>query len=194
MSDEKKPFTVSDRRHFTPEGESRTGESAPAAEDEETPRAGSTKPTAAGPGRESAAPPPAGSSAATEARREPAVETRREPAVEVRREPSVETRREPAVDRELADPASSLSPGVPADFVGLLLSLGTQAAMLLGQPPGDAAAAAADLEAARALISLLEVLKDKSEGRRTPEEEEVLQGLLYQLRLAYVARTRVGGR
>ena len=80
------------------------------------------------------------------------------------------------------------------DFVGLLLSLGAQASMLMaggveggGEPPGP------DLPGARAFISLLEVLKEKTEGRRTAEEDEVLDSLLYELRMGYVALSRAGG-
>jgi len=34
------------------------------------------------------------------------------------------------------------------------------------------------------------VLRDKTEGRRTEEEERILQGILYELRMAFVSRTR----
>jgi hypothetical protein len=34
------------------------------------------------------------------------------------------------------------------------------------------------------------MLKDKTEGRRTAEEEALLAGLLFELRMAYVERTR----
>ena len=80
----------------------------------------------------------------------------------------------------------------PVDFGQFLLSLGAQAGMLLGGPveglePGEA------LEEARSVIGVLEMLKDKTEGRRTPREDQVLDGLLYELRMAYVARAREGG-
>jgi hypothetical protein len=61
--------------------------------------------------------------------------------------------------------------------------------MLLGGAPGEEGAP--DLEGARAFITLLEVLNEKTEGRRTPEEDRVLESLLYQLRMEYLARTQV---
>ncbi len=76
-------------------------------------------------------------------------------------------------------------PQFPSDFSGLLLSLGTQAAALLGLEP-------ARLGAARSLITLLEVLKDKTGGHRTKEEEQLLDGLLYELRMVYVTKSRGG--
>ena len=42
------------------------------------------------------------------------------------------------------------------------------------------------------MIGVLEMLKDKTEGRRTPQEDQLLDGLLYELRMAYVAGP--GGR
>lgn len=141
MTEEKKPFTVSDRRHFTPEGEARGVED---------------------------------SGAAAPARR-PA-----EPAPEAR--PS-----------RPAEPMASGPGRQTLDFTGLLLSLGTQAAMLLGGGDPAAGGPPPDPEGARAFITLLEVLREKTEGRRTPEEDQVLESLLYELRLEYVTRTQVKG-
>ncbi len=80
--------------------------------------------------------------------------------------------------------------GYPADFLGLLISLGAQASTLLvGGPEGEPR----DLESARTLIELLGVLKEKTEGHRTPEEDQLLGGLLYELRMAYVQARKAGG-
>jgi hypothetical protein len=138
MSDDKKPFTVNDRRHFTSEGEARSEAeeseaSAPAAAVPEAPRSAGDEPLPAG------------------------------------------------------DPGESL------DFIGLLVSLGAQAGALLGlHEPGDPGAAQGhvDLQGARGIIGLIEILERKTEGRRTPEEDQVLSGLLYDLRMAYLARAR----
>ncbi|HVR70380.1 MAG TPA: DUF1844 domain-containing protein [Vicinamibacteria bacterium] len=133
MTEEKKPFTVSDRRHFTPEGEARSAEDGPG----EAPPARAGEPVAAS--------------------------------------------------------AGSTAGPYPLDFTGLLLSLGTQAAMLLGGGEQAEGAPPADPEGARAFITLLEVLQEKTQGRRTPEEDQVLESMLFQLRLEYVHRTQVKG-
>jgi hypothetical protein len=183
MSEEKKPFTVTDRRHFTREGEVRAGEEP--ARPETNPPPGRTaveepRPAPAPP------PPPAPAAAA--------------PAAPPRR-PAPPAPPAPPVAEESYEPPSITrpddlggGPGETLDFVGLLLSLGTQASMMLGMsaPPGQRPAAP-DLHGARSIIGLLEVLRDKTEGRRTAEEEEVLQGLLYELRMQYVALARKGG-
>jgi hypothetical protein len=86
------------------------------------------------------------------------------------------------------------SPGAPADFSQFLLTLAAQAGMLLsgeGLPEGTDPADA--LEGARSVIAILDMLKDKTEGRRTSAEETVLDELLFQLRMAYVEKTRTGG-
>lgn len=135
MSEEKKSFTVRDRRHFTAEGQSREDEPEPST------------PT---------------------------------PAVSADDEAPA-----PAAQGE-AD--SKSIPGV--DFAGFLLSLAAQASLSFS--PGEGGEAP-DLAAARHFISIFEMLKDKSEGRRTPDEEQILEGILYQLRMAFVASTRSGG-
>ena len=158
MSEEKKPFTVSDRRHFTSEGDVRKPE-----EDE---------PARAREGVPAAAPAPATAPAASAA------------AGAHARDEGTDSEPGPEAGEERA-------PRLPSDFLGLLISLGAQASMLLmGGPEGEPP----DLESAKALIDLLTSLKDKTEGRRTPQEDQLLEGLLYELRMAYVQATRAAGR
>jgi hypothetical protein len=160
MSEDKKPFTVSDRRHFTPEGEVRKSDA------NETPSA--SAPSAPVPS------PPDPSAPAEAAFPE-----------------------SPSADRDAAAaPASAPDEATtggqfPSDFLGLLISLGAQASMLLmGGPEGEPP----DIESSRSLIELLASLKEKTEGRRTPQEDQLLDGLLYELRMAYVQVTKAGGR
>src|SRR5690349_13318763 len=87
---------------------------------------------------------------------------------------------EPAPPRETRESAPAGAPQV--DFARFLMSLGAQALEALeARPPA--------LQQARTMIAVLEMLRDKSEGRRTPEENEVLEGLLYELRLTFVERS-----
>jgi hypothetical protein len=125
MSEEEKPFTVSDRRHFTPEGSV----------------------------RDAAAPDP-----------------------------------EPVSPRDDGAREAASAPAV--DLAGFLVSLGAQAASLLeaGGRNGDDATEA--LLGAKSIIAILEMLHDKTEGRRTEEESRVLDALLYELRLGYVRASR----
>ncbi len=79
------------------------------------------------------------------------------------------------------------------DFGSFLLSLAGQASVLLGLGgEGGEAAPQPDLAGARQVISVLEMLKEKTEGRRTAEEDQLLAGILYELRMTWVARARAG--
>jgi len=155
MTEEKKPFTVSDRRHFTAEGETRV-------------RAPEEAPAPAPPSAAPVSPPPP-----------------------PKPEPS-EKKAAPTLHMPDEGPAPPLPGGEevapPMDFIGLLVSLATQAGYLMSPEPGSGASP--DLAGARSIIGLLEILKQKTEGHRTPDEDRVFDGLLYELRMAVVARTR----
>jgi hypothetical protein len=93
---------------------------------------------------------------------------------------------EPAAN-EAGAPSDAAVPR--ADFTTFILSLAQQAAALMsggeGTPP--------DLKGARWLISIIEMLRDKTEGRRTSQETEALESILYELRMVFVERSRAGG-
>ena len=150
MSDDKKSFTVSDRRHFTAEGRAR--ETEPAFE------------------RSPAPPPPP-----------PPVDE------QLHGEPD-DTDDSPGAEGE-----EDLPP-FPADLLGLIGSLATQATVLLaGDPAARRPPAPPELEAVRSIISLLDVLHAKTANNRTPQEDRVLDAVRYELKMAFVARTRAGG-
>ena len=139
MTDEKKPFTVTDRRLFTTDGERRESAESETRERE-------SPPTPEEPPRRAGA-----------------------------RGPQV------ATPQGAAPLGAGVPTGPPVDFTGFLLGLAAQASMLLG-----AEGQPADLQGAREMIAILEMLRDKTEGRRTPQEQEVLEQILYELRMAYL--------
>jgi len=140
-----KPFTVTDRRHFTPEGEARDEARAP----------GVREPAAASSPAAEPIPADAGADGA-EAR-----------------------------DRRPAGPA-------PVDFASFVFSLGAQAGVLLSGPPEEGVPPEDALAHAQQIISILEMLQDKTQGRRTPDEDRLLEELLFQLRMAFVQKKREG--
>jgi Domain of unknown function (DUF1844) len=108
-----------------------------------------------------------------------------------------EPREDPEETPSAAPPASKPEEGPPraseaaaTEFGPFILSLAAQAGYLLA---AEGEEAAGGLEGARHLIAILEMLKDKSEGRRTPNEDHIVETVLYELRMGYVARTRAGG-
>jgi hypothetical protein len=73
----------------------------------------------------------------------------------------------------------------------LVLSLSTQALMHLGEIPDVASGQAQrDLPAARSIIDLLAVLQRKTEGNLEAEEAALLDRILYDLRMRFVAISR----
>ncbi len=76
---------------------------------------------------------------------------------------------------------------MPADFSTFLLSLGTTAMVALALAPHpETQRVSVDLPLARYNIELLRILREKTRGNLTVEEEKVLETLLYDLQLAYV--------
>jgi hypothetical protein len=132
MTEETKPFTVSDRRHFTAEGSVR----------DETP------PQTAEEGKGS--------------------------------------------QQKAESPGGTAGKDAPVEFSTFLLSLGAQAAGLLAGV-GETEDRQRLLREARSFISIIEMLKEKTEGRRTEDEDRVVQALLYELRMTYVSAVRVDG-
>jgi hypothetical protein len=114
------------------------------------------------------------------------------------RGPDEETRapeppaREDAPDEPRTPVSQPEAEGAPADLIGLFISLATQASVLLSDAPTEEGALGPDLAGARGVIALLEVLKAKTSGNRTADEDRVLEGVLYELRMAYLARSRKG--
>ena len=168
MSDDKKSFTVSDRRHFTAEGRAR--ETEPASDPS------------------SAAPP---ADAEPESPRVPP-RPQTEEAIHAA-EPGTFAPERSDVDEAGPDGEDDLPP-FPADLLGLIGSLATQATVLLaGDPSTRRPPAPPELEAVRSIIALLDVLHEKTANNRNPQEDRVLDAVRYELKMAYVARTRAGG-
>jgi hypothetical protein len=75
----------------------------------------------------------------------------------------------------------------PADFATLVLSLGSSAVMYMGEAPGpDGKKPPRNLPMAKHAIDLLTVLEEKTKGNLTAEEGQILESLLFDLRLRYV--------
>ncbi len=82
-----------------------------------------------------------------------------------------------------------------ANFEHLVMSLMTSAMFQLGMDarPGESPPPP-DLPAAQETIELLRVLQEKTKGNLTKEEEEVLTGGLYELRMVFVELSRRTGK
>ncbi len=95
--------------------------------------------------------------------------------------------------REDGSPAEAGSGLPPADFSTFILSLGSSVLIHLGdlEPPGETAKRR-DLPMAKHSIDLLTLLRDKTRSNLTPEEDKLLESLLFDLRLRYVEAVKAG--
>lgn len=82
----------------------------------------------------------------------------------------------------------------PLDFTSIVFPLYAQALVKLGllKDPANAGGAV-NLDLARRMIDLLDLLKVRTHGNLKPEEQTFLETCLQQLRLAYVEKAKIRG-
>lgn len=79
----------------------------------------------------------------------------------------------------------------PLDFSSLVLPFYTQALIKLGEAKDPLTNQQAEnLELAKRLIDLLDLLKERTQGNLKPEEEDFLSNCLHQLRLTYLEKVK----
>lgn len=92
--------------------------------------------------------------------------------------------------------AGSANAGAPLpelNFATLIFSLSSSALVHLGQVPDPSSGQSkADLPLAKQTIDLLGLLKDKTKGNLEEDEDKLLEGVLYDLRMAYVQAVKAG--
>jgi Domain of unknown function (DUF1844) len=81
-------------------------------------------------------------------------------------------------------------PMPPASLELLITTLVTEAMISLGQVPHPHTGETVfHPQQAKYLIDTIDVLRDKTKGNVTPEESELMEHLLHQLRIAFVAQS-----
>ena len=166
MSEEKPHFKVTDRRLFNPDGTPRDIERE-TEEPATTENATATAQTAAPPASEA--------------------EQRREPPPP----PPVETPREPRASSTPASTgAAEDAAGDPTAFANLVMFIASPAAAAMGmtEHPG-LAPGELDLPLAKHCIDLLGTIKEKTRGNLGTQEQQILEGLLSELRMQYISLT-----
>jgi hypothetical protein len=158
-------FKVVDRRLFTPEGEFRKDVAEQQDRERETAPAASAA-SVAGAGSKTG---PAAAAATTGA-----------PAM-----PSAIPAVVPPADAPKRSPV----------FENLIRSLGQNAAMLLGgYADPRTGQPVLDLEGAREMIDMLDVLREKTEGNLAPEEDTLLLDVLGNLKLAFMEMAKAAAK
>jgi hypothetical protein len=83
-------------------------------------------------------------------------------------------------------PSAAPAPGAP-DLQGIFVMLASSALISLGEVVDPAAGEPhTDLDQARVAIDMLRVLRDKTSGNRTDQEDQVLEELLYDLQMRFI--------
>jgi len=163
MAEKKTDFVVSDRRKFTDEGELRSEVRDQATE--QTPSAPSHV----------------------------AVETDPMPAPPSHAEQEAQHQEYRASGRKLDDLLVEGGHGKAEDFEmtfdRLVQSLYVTAMLQLGIMHREGENPRPDIVGARQTIDTLGVLKDKTKGNLTPQEENLLQNVLFELRMAFLEMT-----
>ncbi len=78
----------------------------------------------------------------------------------------------------------------PIDFPSYILSYYTQGLVLLGEVPNPYTnKKEEDVQAARHTIDILSMLEQKTKGNLDKEEQQLLESVLYELRMKFMART-----
>ncbi|MFY9622000.1 MAG: DUF1844 domain-containing protein [Pyrinomonadaceae bacterium] len=164
MAEEQPTFKVVDRRPFNPDGTPREL----SAEEKEAQDAARAK-AAADPAPE-IRPAPEPQTAPPPEPPPPRAASEERPA----REPAGPTGRDPLDD--------------PASFISLIMSLASNAAASLGMMPHPVTGeTGVDLKTAKHWIDVLGMLEKKTAGNLDPQEDQMLEGLLADLRMQYVS-------
>ena len=102
-------------------------------------------------------------------------------------QPKAEAKEAERRQEKPAAQAQDETPFPDLNFSTFVFSLGTSAMYHFGDFPDPVTKKAErNLEAAKQTIDILGILKDKTRGNLSDEEERLLESLLYELRMRYV--------
>ncbi len=106
--------------------------------------------------------------------------------------PEAEAPPQPEAPPEVEAPPVEELP--PPDFHYLVVFLGTQALLCMGEQPDDTVGEKFEknLPGAKHAIDLLGVIQEKTKGNLDDDESQLLESLLYDLRMRYVQATDPG--
>jgi Domain of unknown function (DUF1844) len=182
MSEQNKPFVVTDRRKFTMDGELRPDADPSPEKELREPVAEEPKPepTAAAP-----EPPPASIS---ESDLPPLTSEQTEQARVAYQMTS--DRLDTAI--RAANPGADHPPAM--SFDQLVQSVYMTSIMQLGGATPEGQQPQVDIIGARQSIDMLDVLSEKTKGNLTPEESRLLESALFELRMAFLEITQALAR
>ncbi|HEY3065198.1 MAG TPA: DUF1844 domain-containing protein [Methylomirabilota bacterium] len=113
--------------------------------------------------------------------------------------PTASRSAEPTASRSAETPASRPSEataesGADRSLAGLFMMLASSAVVGMGAAPDPLTGhVRRDLEQATDAIELLILLREKTQGNRTPEETRILDQIIYDLQVRYVSARKLAG-
>lgn len=93
-------------------------------------------------------------------------------------------------DHEGPSKAEAETPHEVIDFATFVMSLAASALMNLGEHEDDQGQINVNLPLARQSIEILGMLREKTRGNLSPEEQSTLENVLYDLRLRFLKHGR----
>jgi len=76
------------------------------------------------------------------------------------------------------------------EFSSFVLSLATTALVQMGEGPQESNAGTENLDAARQMIDILAMLKEKTTGNLNADESKLITDILYELRMKFVSKNK----
>ena len=102
----------------------------------------------------------------------------------------IENKKKSKTGKERTEETKTIIP--PLDFSSLILPFFSQALISLGiEKDSRSEKEERNLELAKRLIDLLDLLKERTKGNLKPEEEKFLNGCLHQLKLSYMEKANI---
>jgi hypothetical protein len=89
------------------------------------------------------------------------------------------------------EPKQTSVPPASLDFVAILFTYVHTALMYLGDEQDPEGKESENLEGARQMIDILELMQQKTRGNLTKEEEQYLESALYDLRMRYMKKAKL---
>ena len=95
--------------------------------------------------------------------------------------------KEPNVKEKVLEPTAEPSDYPPVNFTNFVISLSTSALFHFGDfPEYEGGKAEKNLPAAKQTIDILDMLNEKTKGNLDQNETNLIQGVLYELKMRYV--------
>jgi hypothetical protein len=186
--DKESQFKISDRRKFNADGSLR--------DDVETPTSQPTPASSENEVRSGDAHPETSSNPHPNVVSFPGENVRRKEEPQPAQAAPAPATSQKSADSEAAEQAYSTSntgrkSALPeASFFSLVNILAVEAAMHLGLMEGPEGRTPVDLDAARHMIDMLGLVEEKTRGNLTPQEDTLLEKVLADLRIQYVATSK----